>query len=74
MNDALKHFGYDDYPKCYHGTWANDETLPEKLAAIPEVLNQFFKGKTRIIFDYDTDFPEAVIQMLPERWLCGTAK
>ncbi len=67
MNDALKHFGYDDYPEGHHGIWANDETLPEKLAAIPEVLNQFFKGKTRIIFNYDTDFPQAVIQVLPEQ-------
>ena len=63
--DVLKHFGYseaDCAPSV--GIWPNNDGTLSRLGRLPEVLQSFggAQKKIRIVFDYDQNFPKALIQ------------
>lgn len=69
FKDTLNHFGYDQFNETtIHGFWKNDETLPERLAELPKVLSQFerFKGNVCVVINYDSEYPRALVQILPD--------
>ena len=63
---ALAHFGYDRSGVAPAiGIWPNDGDALIRLGRLPEVLrlHQAEKKKIRIVFDYDPDFPKALLQI-----------
>ena len=63
---ALAHFGYDRSGVAPAiGIWPNDGDALIRLGHLPEVLrlHQAEKKKIRIVFDYDPDFPKALLQI-----------
>lgn len=58
--DIAEHYGYTETANTT-GCWQIDETTLERLKTLPEVLDP--KRKIRITFDYDPDFPRALIQI-----------
>ena len=61
---VLEHYGYKRDLDGPRGFWSNDGTIFERFCKIPEVIQQFGNGKIRVIFDYDPDFPRALVQIL----------
>ena len=62
--DVAKHFGYESIPEAC-GCWDVNETTLDRLRALPDVLNAICKNeKIRVTFDYDPDFPKALLQVL----------
>lgn len=64
--DALKHYGYpEDTPDkdVGIGLWDKSDAL-DRLAKLPEML-PYLDGdkKIRVVFDYDPDFPKALLQI-----------
>ena len=65
--DVCSHYGYDEatdfigVPPNAVGYWRNNETVLDELARLPEVLDR--KQRVRIVFDYDPDYPRAMIQV-----------
>lgn len=67
-SDALEHFGYLEGipPEVRISCWPNNADLIRKrLATLPDILNQRspLKSKIRIVFDYDPDYPKALLQI-----------
>lgn len=66
--EVLEHFGYADglSPDVGIGCWPNDvDLILARLAMLLEVLRQrdALKRTIRIVFDYDPDFPRALLQV-----------
>lgn len=61
---VLEHYGYERDHDGPRGFWSNDGTIFQRFCEIPEVIQQFGRGKVRVIFDYDPDFPRALVQIL----------
>lgn len=61
---VLEHYGYKKDHDGPRGFWRNDGTVFQRFCEIPEVIQQFGRGKVRVIFDYDPDFPRALVQIL----------
>lgn len=64
--DTLKHYGYpEDIPDkdVGIGLWDKSDAL-DRLAKLPEML-PYLDGnkKIRVVFDYDPDFPKALLQI-----------
>ena len=64
--DTLKHYGYpEDTPDkdVGIGLWDKSDAL-DRLAKLPEML-PYLDGnkKVRVVFDYDPDFPKALLQI-----------
>lgn len=64
--DTLKHYGYlEDTPDkdVGIGLWDKSDAL-DRLAKLPEML-PYLDGnkKIRVVFDYDPDFPKALLQI-----------
>lgn len=65
---VLGHYGYDASAarsgSVMLGFWQNDEVM-KKLALLPELLEKHrsSNGKVRITFDYDPEFPRALVQV-----------
>lgn len=62
----LKHYGYDS--ECVApmmGIWRNDGTALSRLISLPDALGLYKaeQRKIRVIFDYDPDYPWAVLQI-----------
>ena len=57
------HYGYVKDLAISAGFWRNDGTIFQKLAQVPELIERYGKGKIRAIFDYDPDYPRALIQI-----------
>lgn len=64
-NAIIKYYGYApevvNAPGIYLGFWPNEDGVFNGLAKLPELLDR--KQKVRIVFDYDPDFPSAMIQV-----------
>lgn len=62
--EVLTHFAYGNTAPT-NGIWPNDGTALGRLGKLPEVLHlcQAEKKKIRIVFDYDPDFPKALLQI-----------
>lgn len=63
--DVFEHYGYEyDNPLQGVGIWAN-ETVIQRLKNLPAIFEQYGyeKRKVKIIFDYDPDFPRALLQV-----------
>ncbi|MCI8935189.1 MAG: hypothetical protein HFE80_11935 [Clostridiaceae bacterium] len=60
---VLEHYGHVKDLMVHTGFWRNDGTIFQKLAQVPELIEQYGKGKIRAIFDYDPDYPRALIQI-----------
>ena len=64
-NAIVEHYGYNpeaaNAPGTYLGFWPNEDGVFDGLANLPELLDR--KQKVRIVFDYDPDFPCAMIQV-----------
>lgn len=63
---ALKHYGYDEKSAApAMGLWANDGSTIARLEKLPEVLSMYKaeQRKIRVVFDYDPDYPRAVLQV-----------
>lgn len=64
--DALKHYGYpEDTPDkdVGIGLWDKSDAL-DRLAKLPEMLPHLDGNKKiRVVFDYDPDFPKALLQI-----------
>lgn len=64
--DVFGHFGYleDDYAPSV-GIWPNNDGTLSRLGGLPEVLQSFggAQKKIRIVFDYDPNFPKALLQV-----------
>lgn len=63
---VMKHYGYDNNDKTHAvGMWLNDDTVFQKLRELSDVVERFSdpRKKIRIIFDYDPDFPRALLQI-----------
>ena len=64
-NAIIAHYGYHqetvDAPGTYLGFWPNKDDVFDGLARLPELLDR--QQKVRIVFDYDPDFPTAMIQV-----------
>lgn len=60
---VLDHYGYVKDVMVHTGFWRNDGTIFQKLAQVPELIERYGNGKIRAIFDYDPDFPRALIQI-----------
>ena len=60
---VLEHYGHVKDIMVHTGFWRNDGTIFQKLAQVPELIEKYGKGKIRAIFDYDPDFPRALIQI-----------
>lgn len=62
---VIEHYGYGpetvNAPGTYLGFWPNGDSVFDGLAKLPELLDR--KQKVRIVFDYDPDFPSAMIQV-----------
>lgn len=66
--EVMEHFGYmEGIPlDAGIGCWPNDaDLILKRLAMLPEVLKRrgALKRKIRIVFDYDPDFPRALLQV-----------
>ena len=62
----LKHYGYNgDSTAQTIGLWPNDGTAIARLGQLPEALGLYKaeKSKIRVVFDYDPDYPRAVLQV-----------
>lgn len=64
--DTLKHYGYpEDTPDkdVGIGLWDKSDAL-DRLAKLPEMI-PYLDGnkKIRVVFDYDPDFPKALLQI-----------
>lgn len=61
----LEHFGYTESDVRQEGLWVGlwkvEDGILDKLRKLPDVLDE--KQKVRIIFDYDPNFPRAVIRV-----------
>lgn len=63
---TLKHYGYDtEIAAPAMGLWSNDGTTISRLGKLPEVLSMYKaeKRKIRVVFDYDPDYPRALLQV-----------
>lgn len=61
---VLAHYGYTPEKAApARGIWANDDTVLQRLSKLPELLEQHGSGKLRIVFDYDPEYPKALIQV-----------
>lgn len=61
---VLAHYGYTSEKTApTRGVWANDGTALQRLSSLPELLEQHESGKLRIVFDYDPEYPKALIQV-----------
>lgn len=58
---VLEHYGREMDVHAMRGFWKNDDSVLENLKKIPELLDA--KEKIRITFDYDPDYPRALIQI-----------
>ena len=70
---TLEHYGYS--PEDYltggvsRGFWPNDGTALEKLKNLPEYIQLAHPAqKIRIVFDYDPEYPRALIQVFSGKW------
>ena len=66
MMDVLKHFGYEGLDGIEGiGIWPNDGTAIDRLRNLPEAIKVMGADtrKIRVVFDYDPDFPKAIIQI-----------
>lgn len=63
--DVFEHYGYEyDNPLHGVGLWSN-ETVIKRLENLSSLVEQYAYGKqkVKIIFDYDPDFPRALLQV-----------
>lgn len=58
---VLSHYGYTDCPSMFRGIWENNGTVLDRLKRLPEVLDP--TQKIRIAFEYDPDFPRALLMV-----------
>lgn len=62
---TLEHFGYTESDVRQEGLWVGlwkvEDGILDKLRKLPDVLDE--KQKVRIVFDYDPNFPRAVIRV-----------
>jgi hypothetical protein len=60
ITEVEKHYGYTEsaHASAY---WEINENTLERLKLLPEALDP--KKKIRVTFDYDPDFPRALIQV-----------
>lgn len=68
--EIFRHYGY---PKDTHdkgiavGNWEKDDAF-ERLAFLPELIPYLDKSKkVKIIFDYDPDYPRALLQVTGQK-------
>ena len=54
------HYGYDTLSTS-RGIWENDPGVLQKIALLPEVLDE--KKKCRVIIDYDPAFSRVLVQI-----------
>lgn len=62
---VFKHYGYSTESAAHYcGFWPNDGTALDRLGDLPEALRlcKAEKQKIRIVFDYDPEYPMALIQ------------
>lgn len=60
------HYGYtSDELAPTRGFWRNDGTVLKKLSEVQELLEKFGdpEKKIRVVFDYDPNYPRALIQV-----------
>lgn len=65
LKDALQHYGYDAERKSgvFYGFWDREIAL-QNLIMIPESMKKIgLDKKYRIVFDYDPDYPKALLQL-----------
>lgn len=63
---VFEHYGHDAGDRTQGiGMWPNDGTVFKRLSALPEALEHFGDPtkKIRVIFDYDPNYPRAMIQV-----------
>lgn len=68
VNPAMiaEHFGYSvDELAPTRGFWENNGEVLKRLSGVQEALEKFRdpKKKIRVIFDYDPDYPRALVQI-----------
>ncbi len=66
IQNVLKHYGYHDESMAPTvGLWSNNGTAIARLENLPEVLSLYKaeKRKIRVVFDYDPDYPKALLQI-----------
>ena len=65
-DEVLRHFGYSEDTQekgVGIGCWEKS-TVFERFAKLPELIPYLDKNKKiRIVFDYDPDFPRALLQV-----------
>ena len=63
---VAEHYGYtSDELAPTRGFWRNDKTVLKRLSEVQVLLEQFSDPgkKIRVVFDYDPDYPRALIQV-----------
>ena len=68
--EIFRHYGYpEDTPDkgIAVGNWEKDDAF-ERLAFLPELIPYLDKSKkVKIIFDYDPDYPRALLQVTAQK-------
>lgn len=68
--EIFRHYGYpEDTPDkgIAVGNWEKDDAF-ERLAFLPELIPYLDKSKkVKIIFDYDPDYPRALLQVTGQK-------
>ncbi len=68
LKNTLRYFGYEEDSenlKC-RNHWSKYEYL-EKLFGLPKMIHSYLKdNKFRLVFDYDPDYPNTLIQVFRE--------
>lgn len=61
---VLAHYGYEPGRLApTRGIWENDSAAIQRLSKLPELLERYGDGKLRVVFDYDPEYPRALIQV-----------